>query len=84
MKHSMRTNLERYEGTCVAFGHTMRNLCLVFVYKKECECMKCMLGIRIERVSCGCGVCVCGGLLCGCKKNIKQKRKVLARYTCSV
>jgi len=21
MKHNMRTNLERYEGTCVAFGH---------------------------------------------------------------
>ncbi len=34
MKHSMRTNLAWYEGTCVAFGHTMRNLCLVFVYER--------------------------------------------------
>jgi hypothetical protein len=50
----------------------------------EYECMKCMLGVHIERVSCVCGVCVCGGLLCDCKKKSKQKRKVLARYTCSV
>ena len=37
--------------------------------------MKCMLGIHIERVSCVCGVCGGGGLLCGCKKNIKQKNE---------
>jgi hypothetical protein len=57
----------------------MRKLCLLFVYMNEyeCECMKCMLDIHIERVCCVCGVCVCGGLLCDCKEKIKQKRKVL-------
>jgi len=40
-----------------------------------------MWGVHIDRVSCVRGVCVCGGLLCDCQKKIKQKRKVLARYT---
>ncbi len=39
--------------------------------------MKCLLGLQIERANCVCGVCVCGGLLCDCKKQSKQNEKCL-------